>query len=263
MLPSVDIGGLPIPTYLPAGLLSAAVGLLYAVMDLREDNAHLLRRLSAVLIITGLGAVLGSKILSFLSSPDLYDPWLRRIFLKNAWRGSGHSFFGAFMGGIACSIPMILVMKMPLMKSLDTLATASCLMLGVCKIGCLLSGCCWGKPTLFPIALEFHDFEARARPISVPLHATQIYEMAAAFLFFLVLMIIGKKLKVPGTRFSLALILYPGLRFFVEYLRGGELLVVKGLTFNQWTCLVMIFSGLVFFAAILSKRFYLKKNAAA
>ena len=50
------------------------------------------------------------------------------------------------------------------------------------RMGCLLAGCCFGRPTSEPWGITFHSTVAAANvgtPLGVPLHPTQIYEAVA------------------------------------------------------------------------------------
>lgn len=44
------------------------------------------------------------------------------------------------------------------------------------KLGCLLNGCCWGRPCSLPWAMTFPE-RARGASAGAPLHPTQLYEI--------------------------------------------------------------------------------------
>jgi phosphatidylglycerol---prolipoprotein diacylglyceryl transferase len=132
--------------------------------------------------------------------------------------------------------------RVPVADALDTAAPAAAAAISVGRIGCLLAGCCWGKPTLFPIALIFEDFAAAARPIGVPLHATQLYESVACA--GIALYLLGYRL--PRRRFASQLflefvMLYSAVRFLNEFLRANPWrLAGVALSVPQLICLIAL-----------------------
>jgi len=112
----------------------------------------------------------------------------------------------------------------------NILAPAVALGLATGRMGCFLSGCCYGTPTVLPLGVDFGD--------GVPRHPTQLYEIVFCLLAFAV---IRRKLPTarPGTLMTGFLTAYFVFRFFEEFLRAGE--VRFGLTTFQWICLAGLF----------------------
>ena len=53
------------------------------------------------------------------------------------------------------------------------------------RFGCLLAGCCYGRPSDVPWAITFTDPVAAANvgtPLGIPLHPTQLYDAGAELL---------------------------------------------------------------------------------
>ena len=106
--------------------------------------------------------------------------------------------------------------------ALDAGAPAAAAAISVGRIGCLLVGCCWGKPTLFPIAIIFQDFAAAVRPIGVPLHATQVYEsVACAGIALYLLFVRLPRRRFAGQLFLEFVMLYSVVRFGTSFLRAN------------------------------------------
>ncbi|MGD9040706.1 MAG: prolipoprotein diacylglyceryl transferase, partial [Desulfobacteraceae bacterium] len=55
------------------------------------------------------------------------------------------------------------------------------------RLGCLMAGCCYGKPTDLPWAVTFTHPQSLA-PLNIPLHPTQLYSSFSGFIIFGVLM---------------------------------------------------------------------------
>src|SRR3990167_2095116 len=82
--------------------------------------------------------------------------------------------------------------------------------------GCFLNGCCYGKTPALP---------------------TQLFESAAMFIVYLIL---RRRVPSNGRTFFLYLILYSSFRFFIEFLRGDNMLVIMGLTFSQFISIIVL-----------------------
>ena len=92
------------------------------------------------------------------------------------------------------------------------------------RVGCLLAGCCYGKPTDLPWAVTFTDPLAASNvgtPLGVSLHPTQLYESLATLLILIFLLIWERKGHAyAGRTFWTYLFLYPTTRFIIEFYRG-------------------------------------------
>ncbi len=98
------------------------------------------------------------------------------------------------------------------------------------RLGCLLNGCCYGRPSLVPWAIHQHGAWR---------HPTQVYLIAVDLL---VLAVLGRwPARREGDRFRAYLMLYGTGRFLVEFCRDGAL--VAGLTLGQWSALALAGCG--------------------
>ena len=100
------------------------------------------------------------------------------------------------------------------------------------RLGCLMAGCCYGKPTDVAWAITFTDPAANfnvGTPLNVALHPTQLYESAAGLVIFVALMLLEKrKGAFAGRTFWSFAFLYSALRFVIEFYRGDD----RGLVFD-------------------------------
>ena len=92
---------------------------------------------------------------------------------------------------------------MPLWKTADVLAPSIALGSVFGRIGCLLNGCCYGRPTDVPWAITFTNPQAHelsGTPLDVPLHPTEIYDALLNFgLYrFSRLAVPAQKIRRPG-----------------------------------------------------------------
>ena len=108
--------------------------------------------------------------------------------------------------------------RMPFWTTCDVFAPPIALGHVIGRFGCLMAGCCYGKPTTLPWAITFSDPGSLA-PLHIPLHPTQIYESLAGFAIFGILYATRDRFRTPGVRFWTMLILYGAARSFLEIFR--------------------------------------------
>jgi len=160
---------------------------------------------------------------------------------------------GTFYGGLAGSIVMILVYcrvrKLPLLPVFDISAAALPLAHALGRLGCFAAGCCFGKPTALPWGVIFTNEQAArlaGTPLGVSLHPTQLYEAAAEFLNFLLLVWLGARQKFDGQILGAYFMLYGTERAIIEFFRGdpGRTLMFHGsVSLMQIVSVGLIFTG--------------------
>jgi len=121
------------------------------------------------------------------------------------------------------------------------------------KMGCLLNGCCYGKPSSLPWAITFPE-RSMGAPAGIPLHPTQIYEI----LIMVGVLVVFKMLKREvwqGTMLLWFLILYGLGRAATELFRGDleHDAHIGPLTLSQLLCLVS--AGVSIITLLLVRRF--------
>ena len=142
---------------------------------------------------------------------------------------AGGSFFGVFWGATAAAYLYCRVGRRPFAPVADVLAAAAFLGLVPMRLGCLLNGCCYGRPTRLPWGIVFRDARSAVPQTlrGVTLHPSQVYEIIGASGIFLVLHFLALP-RVrrgglrPGAAFSLAVALYAAMRFCTDFLRGSD-----------------------------------------
>ena len=113
------------------------------------------------------------------------------------------------------------------------------------RLGCLMAGCCFGRPTSVPWAITFRDPAALANAgttLGVPLHPTQLYEAAAEALILALLLVFEHKARpFPGRTFWTYMLLYGISRFVIEFYRGDPRGLVFGvLSTSQFISMVLV-----------------------
>lgn len=122
------------------------------------------------------------------------------------------------------------------------------------RLGCFSAGCCYGVPTKLPWGIKFPFHGGKPHPFAdIHVHPTQIYEAILNLANFLILLLIWRKKKFDGQVFSLYLINYGIIRFFVEFLRndGGRGYIFEGpskflsLSIPQLISILLIITGII------------------
>ena len=159
-------------------------------------------------------------------------------------------FYGGLIGGLIASFLYCRLFKMDVLPLLDLFAPALALAHGIGRIGCLFAGCCYG------IAVEAgHVFAIRypqsslGAPPEVSLLATPLIEAILLACLGLLLVIVYLKSQKVGLSARLYLLLYPLMRFVLEFFRGD---VGRGeygpFSTSQLISIVLFFFGIVYFA---------------
>jgi phosphatidylglycerol:prolipoprotein diacylglycerol transferase len=160
-----------------------------------------------------LGGLAGAKLLWVLEHVG-EAPLSDLVFSRG-----GMSWFGGFAGGVAAGLWVIRRKRLPVMAVLAAATPALAIGHAIGRVGCLLVGDDYGRPTDLPWGIAFPE---GLPPTDVPVHPTQIYE--AALLVPLALLLLGWRGRARPDAFVFgAYLLLAGLiRFGIEFLRVNE-----------------------------------------
>ena len=200
----------------------------------------------------GIYAVLAALIVAKLWLVALYADYYwahpREIFAMSTLQ-SGGTFYGGLLGALLTIAIYTHYAKMPVLPLMDTYAAALPLGHAIGRLGCFCAGCCYGKPTWLPWAVTFTNPRAAAlvgTPLGVPLHPTQLYESAAEFMNFFLLMWLAREQRFTGQLFGAYLMLYGAERGAIEFLRGDPdrtMMFNGAISLMQLVSVVMLLSG--------------------
>ncbi|HOW96691.1 MAG TPA: prolipoprotein diacylglyceryl transferase [Kiritimatiellia bacterium] len=186
-----------------------------------------------------LAGIVGSRVAYVFSEIDEFrGRWLDVVRVDQG----GLIFYGGFLGAILAVWFLAWRRGEPFWALSDFTISALPLGHALGRVGCFLNGCCYGRPTGAPWACASHDALR---------HPTQLYEAAANLLIYGVLLraLRGGAVKDrPGRLTGLYLMLYPPVRFAVEFLRGDPRMRWAGLSVAQWMSLAMFLLGAALWA---------------
>ncbi len=175
-------------------------------------------------LIVIFSALVGAKILLFLSDYSYYSQNPREIFSLSTLRSTG-VYYGGLLLALAASAWYLRRAKLPSWTVADLAAPGIALGQAIGRLGCLSAGCCYGKPTNLPWGITFTDkyaFENVGTPLNTPLHPTQIYESLGSFLLFTYLSWRLAHKRFTGQVILEFLALYSVMRFVIEFFRDDD-----------------------------------------
>ena len=192
-------------------------------------------------IVVLLGAVVGGRLFYVVEHAPHFAaaPWGALMY----WEG-GMTSMGSGLGALLAGSLLAFFRRQPVRPWLDAFAPGCALAQVVVRLGCFSAGCGWGKVTDWPWAITFIHPQTLA-PRYLPLHPTQILLAGVGAVSFLVLIGVRRRmLDSPGRLMGLFAMLYAGMRFPIEYLRGDVLRV------SEWWSSTQILLVLVFLFGI-------------
>ena len=163
-----------------------------------------------------IGALIGARSLYVITywDDDFAGKTLLNIFKI---RQGGLVFYGGFIGAVLSTVLYTRLKNVPLWQIADAFAPSIALGHAFGRIGCLMTGCCYGKACSLPWAITFPNGHY-SHPSTV--HPTQIYESSLNLGLYLALDFLYRRKRFEGQVFAIYLMSYALLRSFVELFRG-------------------------------------------
>ena len=243
----------PITVYSYGVLLAAAylVGLKLALLRSRSRGLDA-NRVMDLGIYTIISALVGAKLMLLVVD-------FQRLSGSPADLLSLVRSGGVFYGGLLLAVPVALWYlrrhKMPVWGTCDAFAPGIALGHAVGRLGCLMAGCCYGRPTDLPWGIAFTNTFAAINvgtPLDVHLHPTQLYESFAELIILLTLLGTEPRgHRFPGRTFWLYVLLYGMTRFVTEFYRGDPRgMVFDLLSTSQFISVLLVPMSLVMLARL-------------
>jgi phosphatidylglycerol:prolipoprotein diacylglycerol transferase len=123
----------------------------------------------------------------------------------------------------------------------DLIAPGIILAQAIGRVGCLINGCCWGKPAAdwLPWSVVYTHPNSYA-PLNIPLHPTQVYEIIFALVCFVILLRLTGRLKPAGSVFLVYFIMYSAWRIGIGFWRYADVYFAFGLSQAQILSIVVL-----------------------
>lgn len=143
----------------------------------------------------------------------LLDPWHWARLLD-----PGHVFYAGVVVGVVAAVAFARRAGLPpLAGVLDAMIPAVAVGVVVGRLGCLLAGCCFGRPSTAPWAVHF----AVGHPTGgVAVHPVQLYDAAVGVILLGVWLVARRRQTQPSDRVACIAAAYATLRATTETLRA-------------------------------------------
>lgn len=186
------------------------------------------------------------------------------LYVINEWGSTYHSFSdifslstmqagGVFSGGLVLAlIAAVWYLRrnhISFLRAADVFAPGLALGHAFGRVGCFAAGCCYGRETTVPWGVIFTNPKAQeitGTPLGVRLQPTQLYEMVAELINFVILYYLAGRKKFEGEVIGLYLFLYGIERFVIEFYRGdgGRGVIFGGLmSGTQGISIILVILG--------------------
>ena len=235
-----EIGNWPVYSYGVLLALAYLAGLQLAVVRARrrQIDATKVMDLGIYLIIA---ALVGAKLMLVAVDFDYFRSQPRELL---SLVRAGGVFYGGLLAALAVGLVLVRRYKLDAWTVADLTAPGIALGHVVGRLGCLLAGCCYGRPTDVPWAITFTNPAAATNvgtPLNTPLHPTQLYDAGAELLIMLFLLLTERRGRpFAGRTFWLYMLLYAISRYVVEIYRGDERGMVLGMATSQFVSILIV-----------------------
>jgi phosphatidylglycerol:prolipoprotein diacylglycerol transferase len=177
-----------------------------------------------------------------------------------AVRHGGLVYYGGLLGAIAGVILFTLRKRVNLWRLGDVLAPSVPIGYFFGRFGCLMNGCCYGRPTTLPWGIHFPgpcpDWPEGHPSWPNAVHPTQLYDSLLNLGLWLGLAWLYRRKKFDGQVFAVYLLAYAVLRSIVEIFRGDYAVYYLGgmITPAQLLSVAIVLAGIALY-------WYLSKKA--
>ncbi len=214
-----------------------------------------------------IGAVIGAKLLALIVSWELVIQVMKldgyTLYEKiDALMKNGFVFYGGLIGGILGFKVYGWIYKTKMSSFFDVGATVLPLGHAFGRVGCFLSGCCYGVEHhgwFSYVYTESTIAEGAVVPLGVPLFPVQLVEAACLLVLFAGLMVLffKNKKKTPWLQTLAYACSYAVVRFVLEFFRGDkERGGFLGISTSQWISILLVVGSalLIVYLTVWQKR---------
>lgn len=252
MLPIVNFFGLEISSY---GLCVAVGFILMTLVSylLGRKYGILIQDIAFGELTAFLGAFIGAHILFALTNAGKIAEQLSIFFERKksfsylleiirVYAG-GMVFYGGLIMGLLFGLIYCKLRKINLGMFSDCFAAGIPLFHACGRVGCFLSGCCYGIESDFGFTAESALIDACNHVNRFPV---QLLESLCNIVIFLIIYLLFRKGIMRGRLMLLYLIMYGAVRFFDEFLRGDSYRgIYFSLSTSQWISIVIIIIAVI------------------
>jgi phosphatidylglycerol:prolipoprotein diacylglycerol transferase len=212
-------------------MLLVAIAVTFMVAVFIAGRAGIPRRAFAWVIAgSAVGAVVGARLMAVLGTQSPNDDLGSRLFRLSA---GDFALYGGLIGGGLVGWALCRMVRLRPGRAADSLAPALGAGIFFTRIGCLLTGCCFGNPTHLPWGITYptgstphvHQiftgdsiFTAISGP--APVHPFPVYDMASALTGALLAVLVVRRGWREGSGMAVFVLWYSTWRLLLYPLRA-------------------------------------------
>ena len=232
------VGGVSVYSY-PAMLYCGIVLGIYAQLYAAGTIGLEPRRTLAATSILLMSALLGARLLFVLAHLAFYRAHPRRVF---RFADGGASMYGGLLLAVPLSVALLPALEIPFGTFWDTASFTMLIGMTVTRIGCLLNGCCAGKPTRGFLGVPLPDDRGRWERR----YPTQALEAVWGIIVVAGACVVWTRRPFPGAVFLYAIGAYGAGRIVLESTRHEQDRMF-GLTLHRALSAAFVFVSLAAF----------------
>ena len=254
MYPTIDLGFIKIPLYLTLFLIGFALMVVWARKIAVRYN-YPKTDILYVSLYGGIGLLIGAKVVFFISqlpviipNIDIYiEYWKTNPMGAFNYSFGGLVFYGGLIGAVIGAYIYSRQHRMPFSPLLDIFAPLIPFVHGVGRIGCFMSGCCYGKEYHGFGSVQFPENELISALDDFPKVPVQLMEAGLNFIIAVVLYMLMRRGKMKtGQLMGIYIVYYTVIRFLMEMLRGDEVRgSIGGVSTSQIISIILLPIGIV------------------
>lgn len=208
------------------------------------------------IVETAIISIVGARVIHFISEFNNYDSLIDIFKIYNG----GLSVLGATIFGLSYYLSKLYFYNLDYLKILDITAKYAPLLNAISRIGCFLSGCCYGFSTNFFISVIYKNNFCVA-PLFKSLFPIQLLSSLVFIFIYILLSIIYKSFNNYKGITIVSYIMFSSLeRFLLDFLRGDRIFVYDSiLSFHQYIAIIMILLSSFCYIYIFFKNFSYKR----
>ena len=232
---SISIHSYPVMLYL--GIVVGIYAQLYVAYSV---GLNLIRTLGATIFLL-IAALLGARLFFVIRNWRVYREQPRRIWWFSE---GGATMYGGLLLSLPFSIPLLAVFEIPFGRFWDVASFTMLIGMIITRFGCLLNGCCSGRPTSRWFGINLPDCEGVWRR-RIPV---QVFEAAWAMVVLAGAVMLRRQ-PFEGALFLFTVSAYGVGRIVLEHMRDKQDRVM-GINLAQAISTVLVTVSLVAFAIL-------------
>ncbi len=260
MVPNINIFGKEITAYILMALIGVLVVLWYTQRFAKKhglDEVHMLY----MMLWAALGVLLGGHLLYGVTMFDLIVYTFQNLHEIDSFQAfvnraveifGGAVYYGGLIGGVFLAYKYLKRQKLSVKDYGDVASPAIPLFHFFGRMGCFLSGCCFGVEWEHGFVYHYSMIEIAN---GVPRFPVQLVEAVLNLALFVVMFVFLRKGKLKGHLLALYFCVYPVYRFILEFFRGDEYRgFLFGLSTSQLISILLLIAVAVYWLLAWKKK---------